>query len=308
MADAVASELTASQLVWERRRTSLARGWNVYRHNLRGMVGLAVLVLFGVVAVVAPILVSPDDVDPAAATGTPNSPPSAGYPLGTDSFGRSVLALLIVGTRVSLTVGIMATVGAVVLGAGMGLVSGYYGGTTVDRVLSALIDWFLVIPWLVLAIVMAAILGPTLLNVIIVIAVTSWALTARIVRAQTLSVRELPYIERARALGASDSSIMVRHVLPNVFPVIFAQAVLTVAIAILSETTLSILGLGDPTTISWGRTIEEAFNGGAMTNGYWWWIVPPGIAVICVTLAFTLCGYALEETLDPRLRARRLEK
>ena len=133
---------------------------------------------------------------------------------------------------------------------------------------------------------------------------TSWALTARVVRAQTLAIRELPFVERARVLGAGDTRIMTRHILPNVFPVIFAQAVLTVAVAILSETTLAILGLGDPTSISWGRTIEEAFNGGAMTNGYWWWIVPPGLAVVCVTLAFTLCGYALEEVLDPRLRSK----
>ncbi len=163
---------------------------------------------------------------------------------------------------------------------------------------------FLVIPWLVLAIVMAAILGPTLLNVIIVIAITSWAMTARLVRAQTLSVRALPFVERARALGANDWRIITRHILPNVFPVIFANAVLTVAVAILSETTLSILGLGDATAISWGRIIEEAFSGGAMANGYWWWIVPPGLAIISVTLAFTMCGYALDEILNPKLRKR----
>lgn len=293
---------SASHLAWQRRRIGWSRGWNAYRRNRRGLIGLIVLVAFGVIAVLSPLLVSPDSIDPSSATGTPNSPPTAGYPLGTDSFGRSVLSLLIVGTRVSLTVGLAATAAAVFIGATFGLLSGYYGGTAIDRVLGALIDWFLVIPWLVLAIVMAAILGPTLLNVIIVIAVTSWALTARVVRAQTLSVRELPFVERARALGARDTTILTRHVVPSVFPVIFAQAVLTVAIAILSETTLSILGLGDPTSVSWGRTIEEAFSGGAMANGYWWWIVPPGLAVVCVTLAFTLCGYALEEVLDPRLR------
>ena len=293
---------SASHLAWQRRRIGWSRGWNAYRRNRRGLIGLIVLVAFGVIAVLSPLLVSPDSIDPSSATGTPNSPPTAGYPLGTDSFGRSVLSLLIVGARVSLTVGLAATAAAVFIGATFGVLSGYYGGTAIDRVLGALIDWFLVIPWLVLAIVMAAILGPTLLNVIIVIAVTSWALTARVVRAQTLSVRELPFVERARALGARDTTILTRHVVPSVFPVIFAQAVLTVAIAILSETTLSILGLGDPTSVSWGRTIEEAFSGGAMANGYWWWIVPPGLAVVCVTLAFTLCGYALEEVLDPRLR------
>ncbi len=292
------------RVVWTRRRDSLARSWDLFRHSRSAMTGLLILVVATVVAVLSPVLVSPESIDPASAPGIPNTPPNAAYPLGTDAFGRSVLSLIIVGARVSLLVGLAATVGAMVVGATVGVVSGYYGGTRVDTVLSALTDWFLVIPWLVLAIVLAAILGPTLLNVILVIAVTSWALTARIVRAQTLSVRRQAFVERSRALGASDWSIMTRHILPNVFPVIFAQAVLTVAVAILSETTLAILGLGDPTAISWGRVIEEAFSGGAMANGYWWWIIPPGVCVVLVTLAFTMCGYAIEEILNPRLRRR----
>ncbi|MEI8057685.1 MAG: ABC transporter permease [Actinomycetes bacterium] len=296
--------LSRRQLTARRRRDSFTRNWGMFKANKQAMVGLGILVFFTVVAFLSPLLVSADAIDPAAASGPPNSPPSANYWLGTDSFGRSVLSLLIVGSRVSLLVGVTATIGAVLIGATVGLVSGYYGGTRIDTVLGTLTDWFLVIPWLVLAIVMAAILGPTLFNVILVIAVTSWAMTARIVRAQTLSVRRRPFIERARALGASDWSIITHHVLPNVFPVIFAQAVLTVAVAILSETTLAILGLGDPTAISWGRIIEEAFNAGSMANGYWWWMIPPGIAIICVTLAVTMCGYALEEIFNPKLRRR----
>ena len=289
-------------IVWARRRDALARSWTTFRRSRQAMTGLVILVIAVLVALLSPLLVSPEAIDPATAPGTPNQPPSAQFPLGTDGFGRSVLSLIVVGTRVSLLVGLAATIGAVVVGATVGVVAGYYGGTRIDTVLSALTDWFLVIPWLVLAIVLAAILGPTLLNVIVVIAITSWALTARIVRAQTLSVREQLYVERARALGAGDLSIMTRHILPNVFAVVFAQAVLTVAVAILSETTLAILGLGDPTATSWGRVIEEAFNAGAMANGYWWWIVPPGVCVVLVTLAFTMCGYAIEEILNPRLR------
>ncbi len=291
-------------IAWARRRSSFAVSWSLFRRNKQAMVGFALLVVAAVVAVLAPIVVSPESIDPATAPGTPNQPPSAQYPLGTDGFGRSVLSLVVVGTRVSLLVGLTATIGAMVLGAGVGVVAGFYGGTRIDTVLSALTDWFLVIPWLVLAIVMAAILGPTLLNVIFVIAVTSWALTARIVRAQALSVRRQPYVERARALGSSDWAIMTRHILPNTFAVIFAQAVLTVAVAILSETTLAILGLGDPTATSWGRIIEEAFDAGAMANGYWWWIIPPGVCVVLVTLGFTMCGYAIEEILNPRLRRK----
>ena len=295
---------TVRSIAWARRRTSFAASWALFRRNKQAMVGLGILVLAAVVALLSPLLVSPASIDPATAPFPPNQPPAAAYPLGTDGFGRSVLSLVVVGTRVSLLVGLTATIGAMVLGAGVGVVAGYYGGTKIDAVLSALTDWFLVIPWLVLAIVMAAILGPTLLNVIIVIAVTSWALTARVVRAQALSVRRQPYVERARALGSSDWAIITRHILPNTFAVIFAQAVLTVAVAILSETTLAILGLGDPTATSWGRIIEEAFDAGAMANGYWWWIIPPGVCVVLVTLAFTMCGYAIEEILNPRLRRK----
>ena len=293
-----------TSLLRQRRLETMARNWRLFRNNRQALLGLLVLMIASSVAILAPVIVSNSSVDPAAATGIPNSAPSGHAWLGTDSFGRSVFALLLVGARVSLLVGLTATAGAVLIGATIGLVGGYYAGRRIDKVLSALTDMFLVIPWLVLAIVMAAILGPTLLNVIIVIAITSWAMTARLVRAQTLSVRALPFVERARALGANDWRIITRHILPNVFPVIFANAVLTVAVAILSETTLSILGLGDATAISWGRIIEEAFSGGAMANGYWWWIVPPGLAIISVTLAFTMCGYALDEILNPKLRKR----
>jgi len=296
--------MSSHQLAWQRRRQTFVRNARLFRRSGQAVVGLLILAAAVVVAVVAPWVVSPDEIDPATATGVPNSPPSPGYPLGTDNFGRSVLSLLVMGARVSLTVGIAAAVGAVVMGSAVGLVSGYYGGTRIDTFLNAVTNWFLVIPWLVLAIALASILGATLWNVILVIAVTSWAITARLVRSQVLSIRKLPYVERARVLGASDWTIITRYVLPNVFPVIFANTVLTVAVAILSETTLAILGLGDPNSISWGRIIEEAFKAGAMTNGYWWWLIPPGVAIVLVTLAFTMCGHALDEILNPKLRRR----
>lgn len=268
------------------------------------MVGLAVMVFFALLALAAPLLVAPEDIEPATAQGDPNSPPYPGYPLGTDNFGRSVLDLVIVGARISLLVGITATLVAVLLGATIGVLSGFYGGTKLDTGLNALTNWFLVIPWLVLAIVLSAILGASIWIIIVVIGVTSWAQPARLIRAQALSVRERPYVERARVLGCGDLTVVGRHILPNVAPVIFANAILTVAVAILTETTLSILGLGDATAISWGVIIEQAFSAGAMTNGYWWWLMPPGVAIVCVTLAFTMCGYAMDEVLNPKLRQR----
>ena len=282
----------------------MAGHWRTLRSNRRGMTGLAILAFFGAVAIASPLLVSEQDLSAALATGPLHAPPQAGYPLGTDNFGRSVLDLLIAGARVSLLVGITAALGAMVIGAMVGISAGYFSGTKVDTVLNAFTNWFLVIPWLALAIAFAVVLGPSLTNVIIVIAITSWAGTARIVRAQSLSVKERSFIERSRALGGSNWHVITRHVLPNVFPVLFANTILMVALAILSETTLAILGLSDPIAISWGKIIESSFNAGAATAGWWWWLIQPGVCNVLVTLAFTMVGFALDEILSPRLRQR----
>lgn len=294
----------ARRLTWRRRRRVLRTHWATYRANRQGVAGLAILATFGLLALIGPFIVDQIQLQPANATAPPFHPPSAAYPLGTDNFGRPVLGLLIMGARISLLVGLTATVGAMVIGATVGIAAGYFGGTWIDSVLNAIINWVLVLPWVVLAIVLSSLLGRTLFNIVLVIAITSWASTARIVRAQTLSVRERPYVERARALGGSTWHIVSRHVFPNVAPVLLANAVLTVALVILAETTLSILGLGDPNAVSWGRIIEESFNAGALSAGWWWWLIPPGIAIVLVTLAFTMCGYAIDEVLNPKLRRR----
>jgi peptide/nickel transport system permease protein len=291
-------------VAWARRRRAFAAHWATFRANPRGMVGLGILLAFFLVALLSPILVSPAELDPASATGPLHAPPSWAYPLGTDNFGRSVLALMIAGARISLLVGITAALGAILIGALVGITAGYFGGTWVDSALNALTNWFLVIPWLALAIALATIFGATLANVIIVIAITSWAGTARLVRAQALSVKERSYVERGRALGGGNWHVITRHVLPGVFPVLFANTVLMIALAILSETTLAILGLSDATAISWGRIIESSFTAGAMTAGWWWWLVPPGVAIVLVTVSFTMVGFALDEILNPRLRER----
>ena len=230
--------------------------------------------------------------------------PSGEFWLGTDDKGRSVLTLLIWGARISLFVGLAATLISMVLGTLVGLTSGYFGGWT-GAILFRLTEWFLVIPFLPLAIVMATVLGRSLLNIVIVIGVTSWPGTALLIRSQTLTIRERPYLERARVLGAGPTHQMRRHILPNVMPMVFANTTLTVAIAILTETTLSFLGLGDPTRVSWGSMLDDAFGVGAITTGAWWFIVPPGVCVVLVVLSFTLVGQALEEVLNPRLGTRK---
>jgi peptide/nickel transport system permease protein len=181
--------------------------------------------------------------------------------------------------------------------------SGFFEGRPA-RALFRVTEWFLVIPFLPLALVLATVLGRSLFNIALVIGVTSWSGTALLIRSQTLSLKERPYLERARVLGAGRWHQMTRHILPNVMPMVFANTTLLVAVAILAETTLSFLGLGDPTRVSWGSMLDGAFSVGAMTTKSWWYILPPGICVILVVLSFTLIGQALEETFNPRLRRR----
>lgn len=266
--------------------------------------GGVVLLLAALVAVFAPLIVDRDALRAVDALDNPAwASPSGEFVLGTDSLGRSVAAQLVYGTRVSLFVGLAATVLTIAIGAVIGIVAGF-AGRWVDAALMRLTDWFLVIPFLPLAIVLAAVLGRSVWNIILVIGVTSWPTTARLARSQVLTVRRRLYVDRARALGASSWHVLWRHVLPNVLPLILAAATLAVPISILTETTLAFLGLGDPTQASWGKMLEESFQAGAIGRQAWWWYVPPGLAIVSVVLAFTLFGRALEEILDPRLRER----
>ena len=290
----------------KRRKDSLSRIWKQYRQSWMGMIGLGILVFFVIIAVFAPLLADKCDLSPLCHPENPAlSPPSAQFWFGTDWQGRSVLSLTIWGSRVSLIVGLAATLITVVIGAGIGLIAGYYGGWK-ETGLMRLTDWFLVIPFLPLAIVLSVILKPSLYTVIFVIGITSWPSTARVIRAQVLTLKTRGYVERSRALGSKDFRLVTRHILPNVGPLIFANTVLIVAIAILTETTLSFLGLGpDPTVnISWGTILEQAFGQGAAFSGYWWWIVPPGVAIVLLVLSFTMIGYALDDILNPKLRGR----
>lgn len=276
----------------------------MYRKSKMGLGGLVILAFFIIVAVLAPLIAPGEALDATCeCNGIPFSSPSLDFPFGTDNLGRSILALTVWGSRISLAVGMLATLISMVIGSVVGLVAGYFGRWP-ETVLMRLTDWFLVIPFLPLAIVLASILGQSMFVIILVIGVTSWPSTARIVRAQVLSVKTRPYVERAQALGAGSWHLVTRHILPNVGPLILANTILTVAIAILSETTLAFLGLGDPLTISWGRILEFAFNAGAAGSGQWWWLLPPGLAIVMVVLAFTMCGFALDEIVNPRLRQR----
>jgi peptide/nickel transport system permease protein len=265
--------------------------------------GLAILVALTVLALAAPLFIHASDLDVINAPGQPLAPPSARFLLGTDYAGRSILTLLIWGTRPSLAIGVLATVLTMIVGSSIGLLAGHYGGV-LSRVLMALTDWFIALPTLPLAIALAAVLGQGDASITIAIAVTSWPGTARLIRAQTLAVEARPFIERAKALGARDSQLVLRQVLPNVAPFILVSGTLTVSGAIISEVTLEFLGLGNPTEVSWGAMINQAFFQGAVTRGAWWYILPPGVAIVVVALAFTMIGRSVENILNPRLARR----
>jgi peptide/nickel transport system permease protein len=290
----------AELTVWNTRQI-----WRLYRANWQGMLGLYIMLFFVALALLAPFLADHAKLDPTAQIGSTFSQPTLSYYhwFGTDEQGLSVLAEFIWSARISLIVGLMATVISTILGAGIGIMAGYYIGWS-GEVLMRITDAFLVIPWLPLAMVLAAAWGQNYVIIIIIIGITSWPGTARVVRSDALRVRELQFIERGRAIGSSNLHIMQKHILPNVFPLIFANTILVVAIAILSETTLSFLGLGDPLNFSWGTMLHNAWNSGAAGLPAWWYLMPPGIAIVLVVLAFTFMGTAFDEVLDPKLRKR----
>jgi peptide/nickel transport system permease protein len=264
--------------------------------------GLAVLSFFVLVAVFAPLI---EPYDPDTQTGAVYEPPSSAHWLGTDDGGADMLSLVIAGSRVSLIVGFAAALVAMLIGGTIGLWSGFYGGKS-DTVLMRITDYVLVIPDIPLMIIVAALFGRSLTNIILIIGIIYWTSTARLIRAQTKSVRERAYVKRARALGAGNQRLIGRHVLPQVMPLLIANTVLTVAIAIFAETYITFLGLGDPSLTSWGKLIENAFKGDAVLNEAWWAIIPPGVCVTLVILALTMIGMGMEDALNPRLRVGHL--
>lgn len=272
------------------------------RMAVLGTVMLAVVVLAAIFApLVAPynpyarVQVQPEDI---------LAPPSAEHILGTDDAGKDVFSQLIYGARVSLLVGFTASFMTMVIGTTVGLVAGYFGGK-VDNILMRFVDFLLVIPDLPLALVIIAVWGRGLPKIIFVIAILGWTYTARLVRSQTLTIKERQYITRAKAVGASNRRIITRHILPQVMPIIVAQSVLDISASILAESSLSFLGLGDPTLVSWGNMLNFAFER-AISRQAWWFLLPPGFAILWVSLAVILIGTVIEEMVNPRIKSHHL--
>lgn len=269
--------------------------------NPMGRSGLVILAVVFFLAIFGPVFFPFDAAEIAESSSEILQAPSGEHWLGTDDMGRDILGELLSGARVSLYVGLMATAISIIVGTFIGLVSGYYL-SFVSTLLMRITDVFLSLPVTPLIIVLAAVFGQSTTITILVIGLTSWPSTARIVRSQVLSIRERMYIERIRNLGASDSRLLLKHILPNVLPLIYSNTVLVIAGSILSEATLAFLGLGDPVNVSWGTMLHYAFVSGALGRGAWWYIVPPGFGILFIVLGFTLAGHTLDEILNPKLR------
>ncbi len=271
-----------------------------------GLVGLGMLVVILLVAIFAPQIARYDISTSVDITiDDIYNPPSSAHWFGTDDAGKDVFSNFVFGARISLIVGFFAAFISIFVGGVMGIVAGFYGGR-VENLLMRLTDFMLVIPDLPLMVVIVAMTKPSLINIIFIIGLLGWTTTARIVRSQTLAVKSRKFVLRARAIGAGNVHIIQHHILPLVMPLLVVNAILVISLAILNESTLSFLGLGDPTSLSWGQMLNFAFTRGAMSAGAWWALFVPGLGIVWVVLALTLLGHGLEQVLNPRLETHHL--
>jgi len=267
-----------------------------------GIVGFLIVVALIAIAIFAP-LIAP--YDPTQRVGRPFSVPSAEHPLGTNDIGQDLFSELIYGTRVSLTVGLVAATVALLIGTTVGILAGFYP-RVLGSVLMRAVDIVLILPFLPLLIILAAYLGRSLLNTVLVIGILIWAGSARVIRSQVLSLTRRDYVVAARAMGASDLHIIVKHILPLTLLLAIGEFVQATAGAILLEASLSFLGLGDPLQKSWGAILYWAQVRGAFLTPAWqWWVLPPGLMIMAAALGFALIGFALEQRVNPRLRQAR---
>jgi peptide/nickel transport system permease protein len=273
------------------------RAWHKLRRNRVGMFGLVVVLAFVLMAIFAPWLATHDPI--AASWSAIRKPPTADFWFGTDELGRDVFSRVVWGARASILAGVVSVAIALVIGVAIGMAAGFFGGI-VDTLISRITDAFLACPFLILAIALAAFLGPSLSNAMIAIGISAAPIFVRLTRAQVLSIKVEDYIEAARAVGCSPLRIATFHILPNITAPVIVQSTLTIASAIIAEASLSFLGLGQqPPEPSWGSMLNTAKN--FMDNAPWM-AIWPGIAIFLLVLAFNLLGDGLRDALDPRHR------
>ena len=284
---------------------SFLEGWAIFRQNLLGKIGLSLLVMFALMALFSylPPLINPmynpmTGVDPhiLGCTG-----PSLRHWLGTDFMGRDILSQLLAGARVAFMVGVSAAVMSIALGTAIGMTAGYLGKFT-DTILMRMADMIMVMPTLLVVLLLAAVFGQlNIWTIVLIIALFRWPGVSRIIRGQTLSLKQRPFVEAAKVAGASHLRIIFRHIMPNVLPLAFLFMTFRVTSAIITEAALAFLGFGDPGTVSWGMMLQWVWKTGHMFKAPYW-LLPPGICISLITLSFYMLGRAMDEVLDPRLR------
>ncbi len=291
---------------WQRKVQGIKEFFSILRGHKASLFGAILLGAIVFMAIFAPFLAP---YNPYKRTGKPLEPPSWAHPLGTNDAGQDILSELIYGARVSLFIGVVSAISAVLIGTFFGMIAGYKGGK-VDEVLMRIVDFFMVMPSLLLVIFLAMVFRGTWLSshiflvLIIAITITSWPTVARVVRSMILSLKERPFVESVRALGASDAYVMFKYLLPNTAPLILAETLLRTASNMILEASLSFLGLGDPSQKSWGVMLHYAFQRQAMVLGMWSWVIPPGLMISLSVLSLLLVGQALEIYVNPRLRRK----
>ena len=261
-----------------------------------GKIGVGIIVFFLFISLGAPLLrtVSPHQTGNAVDI---LMAPNTQFWFGTDDLGRDVWSQVIFGSRVSLLIGFISAFATVFTGALVGIIAGFYGGY-IEEILMRVVDFFMMLPALPLMIVLAAVMGPSIWNIIFVVSLISWPTTARVVRSQVLSLKERPFVEASRCIGASNSLLMFKEIFPNVVPILFAEAVIMITEAIYAEAVLSFLGLGDPVRMSWGSMLHFAFDSGTMAQAPWW-VLPPILSIILLIIGFSFLGTAVSDILKP---------
>ncbi|PKN29909.1 MAG: ABC transporter permease [Deltaproteobacteria bacterium HGW-Deltaproteobacteria-21] len=280
-------------------------GWSIFIENPLGRIGIGLLILFGLMAACSyiPPLIDPmyhpmAGVDPQVFSSVG---PSLKHWLGTDFMGRDILSQLLAGARVAFMVGVSAAFISIFLGTAVGMVAGY-SGKFVDTGLMRLADMVMVMPTLLVVIILASLFGQlSIWTIVLIIAFFRWPGVSRVIRAQTLSLKQRPFIDAARVAGASHLRIIFRHIMPNVLPLSFLYMTFRVTSAITIEAALAFLGFGDPGTVSWGMMLQWVWKTGHMFKAPYW-LLPPGLCISLITLSFYMLGRAMEEVLDPRLR------
>jgi peptide/nickel transport system permease protein len=283
----------------------LGEGWSIFWENFLGKTGLILLFIFALMALLSffPPTIDPmyhpmTGVDPEISYSTG---PSVKHWLGTDFMGRDILSQLLVGARVAFMVGVSAAFMSIFLGTAIGMIAGYMG-KIMDTLFMRLADMIMVMPTLLVVLILSSLFGQlNIWTIILIIALFRWPGISRVIRAQTLSLKQRPFIEAAKVSGASHLRILFRHIMPNVLPLAFLYMTFRVSAAIIIEAALAFLGFGDPGTVSWGMMLQWVWKTGHMFKAPYW-LLPPGICISLISLSFYMLGRAMDEVLDPRLR------